>query len=496
MTTDQNHAVPRRISPRWLFAVAAVVVLGFAVICGSVLLSMRRGDENLARQALGNLATTVDADINRNLELYDLSLRAVASNMTLPEIAEVSKPLRHLILFDHAATARYFGAIQVMDSTGQVIIDSSSLDPPQQNFAGDNFFEVHKRDALFGLYISRPMLHQGAYGIVLSRRIAGRDGAFLGVVSGFIRYTYFHELIERLELDPHDLITVVRQDGVVIMRSPFDLDVIGTDLSKRPGVQKTLAYISGSFIGKGASDDIDRLFVWRDGSHPLIVVVGRSIATILGQWRQDVLYIGGAMAALGAIAFGVMLILMREMRLRAVVENRMSRLAMTDGLTGLGNRRLFDATLEEEWRRAERTAEPLALLMIDADHFKDFNDNFGHQAGDAVLIGIARCIGNNAQRSADCAARYGGEEFALILPGCALADAIALGERIRAEVARQSFHASATITISIGVASVTPGAATDAATLIKNADSALYSAKALGRNQTYPATAAAVRRIA
>jgi diguanylate cyclase (GGDEF)-like protein len=495
MIADPNPALPRRISPRWLFAVAAVVVLGFAVICGSVLFSMRRGDEDMARQALGNLAAAVDADINRNLEIYDLSLRAVAGNMVVPEIGAVSKTLRHLILFDHAATARHFGAIQVMDPSGQVIIDSSTLDPPAQNFSGDEFFEVHRRDALFGLYISKPMLHQGAYGVVLSRRIAGRDGTFLGVVSGFIRYSYFHELVDRLELDSHDLITVIRQDGVVIMRSPFDLDIIGKDISKLPGVQKTLAYISGSFSGRGANDDIERLFVWRDGSHPLIVVVGRSTATILGQWHHDVLYIGGAMGALGAIALGVMLILVREMRLRAVVEIRMARLAMTDGLTGLGNRRLFDATLEEEWRRAQRTLTPVALLMIDADHFKAFNDDFGHQAGDAVLVGIARCIGNSARRATDCPARYGGEEFALILPDCTLPDAIALGERIRAEVARSAFHGERSVTVSVGAASITP-AASDAAALIKAADGALYSAKAHGRNQTFPVPVAALRRIA
>ncbi len=95
-----------------------VTVLGFSAICASVLLDMRHGEEELARQTLENLASGIDADISRNVELYDLSLRAVASNMVLPEIQQVSKAIRHLILFDHAATARHFGAIEVFDADG------------------------------------------------------------------------------------------------------------------------------------------------------------------------------------------------------------------------------------------------------------------------------------------------------------------------------------------------------------------------------------------
>jgi hypothetical protein len=191
MLARNTSETTRRISPRWLLAAAAVVVVGFTVICGSVLMSMRRGDEKLAHQTLGNLASSIDADVARNVELYDLSLRNVVGNMTEPELVEISRPMRQLILFDHAATARHFGAIQVTDVVGNVTLDSSTLDPKPQNFADEEFFKVHKRDPLFGLYISKPMLHQGSYGIVLSRRIAARDGTFLGIVAGFIRYSVF-----------------------------------------------------------------------------------------------------------------------------------------------------------------------------------------------------------------------------------------------------------------------------------------------------------------
>ena len=93
------------------------------------MLDMRRGEEELARQTLENLASGIDADISRNIELYDLSLRNVASNLVMPAIRDVSKEIRHLILFDHAATAKHFGVIQVFDAQGKLTIDAASLDP-------------------------------------------------------------------------------------------------------------------------------------------------------------------------------------------------------------------------------------------------------------------------------------------------------------------------------------------------------------------------------
>src|SRR3981189_549331 len=124
---------PWRLSAKLLIASSVATVIGFSAICANVMLDMRRGEEELARQTLENLAAGIDADISRNIELYDLSLRAVATNMVLPEIKNVSREIRHLILFDHAATAKHFGAIQVFDAAGQLTIDDSSPDPPAEN---------------------------------------------------------------------------------------------------------------------------------------------------------------------------------------------------------------------------------------------------------------------------------------------------------------------------------------------------------------------------
>src|SRR3984957_17455941 len=183
-----------RLSAKLLIASSVATVIGFSAICASVMLDMRHGEEQLPRQTLENLASSIDAEISRNVELYDLSLRAVASSMVMPEIRDVSKPIRHLILFDHAATAQHFGAIQVFDAQGRLIIDASTLDQLPENRGEEEYFQVHRDRPNAGLFISRPMLHHGAYAIVLSRRITGPDGAFLGVFAGSIRFSFFHEL--------------------------------------------------------------------------------------------------------------------------------------------------------------------------------------------------------------------------------------------------------------------------------------------------------------
>jgi len=171
------------------------------------------------------------------------------------------------------------------------------------------------------------------------------------------------------------------------------------------------------------------------------------------------------------------------------MEDEMARLAMTDGLTGLANRRRFDIVIEKEWQRAQRAQAPIALLMIDADHFKAFNDRYGHQAGDLVLCGIAWSIARHGKRASDCAARYGGEEFALILPGLSLGEAIDLGERIRREIGGIEREGMTPTTISVGAACLVPSAQNSMMELVNKADTALYAAKSLGRNQTYPASA-------
>lgn len=171
---------------------------------------------------------------------------------------------------------------------------------------------------------------------------------------------------------------------------------------------------------------------------------------------------------------------------RLQLHRELEQLARTDGLTGLLNRRSFDEALVREWRRAVRYRQPLALIILDVDHFKHYNDQNGHPAGDELLQSVAQLISRRV-RAIDVVARYGGEEFALLLPETSGAAALHLAERIRQDVARQDFpggprQPSGRVTISLGVAAY-PDSASTAEELLHEADQALYRAKAGGRNR-------------
>ena len=170
------------------------------------------------------------------------------------------------------------------------------------------------------------------------------------------------------------------------------------------------------------------------------------------------------------------------------LNEQLTRLSTTDALTEVGNRRLFDQTLKTEWQRAARRGASLGLLMIDVDHFKEYNDHYGHPAGDEVLRQIARMVGESVRRGGELVARYGGEEFALLLPGADLEAARTIAERCRemvvdAKIEHRASATSAWVGVSIGVASqvATPGV--DCSVLVEIADAALYRAKRCGRGR-------------
>ena len=279
------------------------------------------------------------------------------------------------------------------------------------------------------------------------------------------------------------------------MRTPFDLDVIGRDLSKLPDIMQVMAEPSGTFSDAGAIDDVPRLYVWVDGMRPLVVLVGTPWSNVFQIWQQQAIRIGSIILMLTAFMVCVTLFLAREIGRRARAERSLEQLATTDALTGLKNRRKFDDVIDTEWRRAVRQRTPLALLLLDVDHFKAFNDTLGHQPGDQALITIGGCIAGAVCRAGDCAARYGGEEFAVLLPGFSAEEAFSVAEAIRGAVEQLPADPIA-LTVSVGVASLTPTVAMNYAGLVEAADKALYAAKAAGRNRSMVASHAQLALVA
>lgn len=176
----------------------------------------------------------------------------------------------------------------------------------------------------------------------------------------------------------------------------------------------------------------------------------------------------------------------RTLELEAL-NQELRQLSVSDGLTGIANRRHFDNYLQSEWAKAVRYGKTLALIMVDIDFFKAYNDTYGHQTGDECVIKIAAVLQNGVKRASDLTARYGGEEFAIILPETNASGALLLAEQLRLAVEQQEMehHSSVygIVTISLGVAACTPKPGSSPAVVISRADQALYDAKRQGRNQ-------------
>lgn len=166
---------------------------------------------------------------------------------------------------------------------------------------------------------------------------------------------------------------------------------------------------------------------------------------------------------------------------------QLANISMQDSLTCIANRRAFDLTLQHEWRRALRESEQISLAMVDIDLFKQYNDTYGHEAGDNAIRSVARSLSDALERATDLVARYGGEEFAAILPCTTITGARLVAERMRINVLKQAIPYTASnvcnfLTISVGVATICPNMNTSPESLVRAADRALYQAKALGRN--------------
>lgn len=216
-----------------------------------------------------------------------------------------------------------------------------------------------------------------------------------------------------------------------------------------------------------------------------------------GVWPKDLtvtsnvalqLYLGFQMVAL----FPASIMLMERKRMAAelsATNEQLILLASLDGLTGIPNRRSFDEYFAQEWNRAIRLQTPLALIMIDIDHFKQFNDIYGHHAGDQCLQSVAAALQGEVQRIQDHLARFGGEEFALLLPHTDVEGAMFFAEKLRSAVMSleitHSGSGTGQVTVSLGCAAITPENGDEKTALFEVADAALYEAKHSGRNRSF-----------
>jgi diguanylate cyclase (GGDEF)-like protein len=483
---------------RWLTLLGMAVALGVLGLGAAVLLDARKDAWQQAQQASANLAVALERDIARNIATYDLSLQSVIQALHLPGLAGASPEVRKLALFDRTAAAEYLGSMLVLDGEGRIREAAAPSVIPGLDLSDRDYFRIHRERADAGLYVSQPFrsrLRGGDPSIALSRRLEDPDGRFEGVVMGALRLAYFQDMFSRLDLGAKGSVTLLRTDGLVLARHPYQAADIGRDLAGTDSFRQITSAPSGHFVATAAIDGVRRLYSFHHvAGLPLVLNVAVSVDEVYAAWRRKAFGIGAILLLLCGATMALCLLFRREMLRRMAAEaalteaaGRLAVMAATDGLTGLANRRQFDQNLEQEWRRAIRSGMPLALLLLDADQFKAYNDREGHQAGDQVLRRIAGAIRATVLRPADAGARYGGEEFSVLLPETEAEGAMIVAERIRAAVEALGIphagSASGQVTVSIGVAALHPQAGQDPALLVKAADAALYEAKHDGRNR-------------
>jgi diguanylate cyclase (GGDEF)-like protein len=475
-----------------------MLMLGSALAVGAILaivtwlLFRELGTANEAAvRSANNVVQLIDADVQRNAELYDTSLQGLIAAWRRPDVMTISPELRQLVLFDRATAAPYKGDLVLLDETGRIVADSTSLTPRLDNFSDRPGFQKHRESSSLALVVDGPFLSRWGFKdlcISFSRRLPSDTGQFVGIASASMRLSYFNQLFRTLDIGPTSTVNLLSANGVLLARQPDENNrtFVGQNFSMRPNFKRILDEVNGSFAAVSELDGAKRLYTFsRVGDLPLIVVVAQSQDDVYAVWKRNALLVAGATGLLCIGILWLSWLLGRQLRLRQNAERELAGLASTDGLTGLANRRRLDQALAQEWARGIRSGRPLALLMIDVDHFKAFNDRHGHHGGDVALRSVAQTLAASIRRPGDLAARYGGEEFMVVLPETDKAGACVIAEKLRLAIEALPPFANDTapITASIGVATHLPLTHELPGALFQAADRALYRAKRNGRNR-------------
>ncbi|GGC68963.1 response regulator [Undibacterium terreum] len=394
--------------------------------------------------------------------------------------------------------------IFIYDENGKWLVNSLEDVPSGLNNSDREYFLYHSKHPERAPYISRPIMSRstGDWIIPISRRVNKVDGSFGGVVLATVRVAYFDQYYANFSIGEKGAILLVLENATVLMRRPFKEEFIGQNISGSPFFRQ---YLKLQKDGTGTNisrfDGVQRIVGFHHLDHfPLIAVSSLATSEVLSSWRGQTMRYSLGTLLLVLIIASLGRYLIKQIKIRSIIRDELlatqekllalnhelENIALHDALTGLANRRQFDIALSTEFKRAMRNGQSLALLMMDVDHFKRFNDLYGHPAGDQCLRQISEVI--HMHRPGDLSARYGGEEFAILLPNTDLSGAITVAEKLRLGVKdlkiEHSGNPPGIVTISLGVEAWFPqphGA--DAAAFLQAADKALYAAKTTGRDK-------------
>ncbi|RZI73173.1 MAG: diguanylate cyclase [Pseudomonas sp.] len=503
-TKAQAKSVQRRtVRATTLF----VVFVCLSLLAVDVWLAWRAREQQLRQAVVSNtnLAAAVAQQMDGMVSEVGHLLGSIAFELEMGRMD--TQVLNHLqpILKNHADSNQHVHGLFVYDAQGAWLINSQGSAPAGANNADRAYFIHHRNDPSLAIRVDKPIVSRstGVWVIPVSRRLNDSAGHFVGVVLATIDLAHLRELLAGYQIGEHGAVNVAQANTAILVRRPFTVESLGKEMTASAMKQQVLSQPSGNFEIISPVDGVERVASFqRMPNHPLVVTVALSKQEMLSEWRETTWIQTLWIVLLCAITALAGSLVIRAVRQRVKVEldlnetrdeltkanERLAQLASYDGLTGLANRRAFDETLERDFAESCRSGQPLSLVMIDVDHFKQYNDLHGHPRGDWCLQQVARAIESAARRPLDFVARYGGEEMVMVLPNTDAAGALVVAEMARSTVqAMQILHSTQPprdVSISLGVASRTfDNALPNMQALIQRADEALYQAKAAGRNQ-------------
>jgi diguanylate cyclase (GGDEF)-like protein len=489
-------------------------VLFVAIVCFSFIAvdgwrSWKAREVQLAEMntAASNLARAMASQAESTVKEADITLVGMVERVESDGTSPKSLQRLHRLLVTRHVELPQLNGLFIYDENGKWVVDSQPVLLSNFNNSDREYFVYHRTHSDSGVHVGVPVRSRstGQWIIPVSRRIDHPDGSFAGVALATLDVAYFLKFYDSLDVGRNGAVALISEQGLMMARRPFSDDQVGRAMIN---TELFRAYQSQGPVGttfiSSAQDHVMRLNSFRKvGSYPMFVTAALSKQEILADWWQGTLLHSSGVVLLAAVLAGFGWRLIRQIELRTQAEAEVTRardaleklnttlekLAMQDGLTGLANRRQFDVTLADEFSRATRNASMLSLIMMDVDSFKQYNDIYGHAAGDECLRTICRTVqALTPHRPGNLAARYGGEEIAVLLPNTDVKSAVQLAETIRNAVLELKIeHRGNTrgyVTLSAGVDTrvPTPGMH-DRTVLIRSADQALYRAKDSGRNQ-------------
>jgi diguanylate cyclase (GGDEF)-like protein len=519
------HSIKRRMV---IFAVVATLVPSFVTAVLSYFQNKRALTQKIAEALHGSSSQAArEIDLWLKERLYDVRVFAssyeVSENLDRIRAGAGSQPVNRLRDYLSSVKDRFtdYQELIVADRNGHPIASSAGRDllstPPR--LRADWVEQTRTRGAIIGeaywdTVATKPVMTLGV-------PITATDGRFLGALAAKLALSSVVATLKGFAPEPSGALQLATTRGYLVASSDGVDQTLMT--KKLPDLGRLLAADEGSVeyanhAGRdvvGALTRIPRLewtvvaeipraeayaqvnrLLWNtvETVFGLLVGIGavayllsltivlplerlargaREVAT--GDLSVAVPVVGGGEAAYVTEVFNDMVTRLRQGR------DELEKLSRTDGLTGLPNRRHLMESIEKEIRRGKRNARPFTLLMIDVDHFKHYNDTFGHLAGDQVLKALAGVL-SGAIRTVDYSARFGGEEFTVLLPETPVDGALEVAERIRSRTAEQVFEGHSHVTLSIGIAECPSDGETPEA-VIGRADAMLYQAKQRGRNR-------------